>query len=122
MGAYETVVIAGTALFVGYIAGLITAGGLPQLMAGPNASRRRFAWFISILYAVSIVADIFTAWNTPIFLHLLMGVPVGWIFGVENPIAQILGHRAPTSDTQSDPQSNAPGSPPPKGGTEDDDG
>lgn len=100
MGAYETIVIAGTSLLIGYFAGLITAGGLPSLLKGERGTRRRFAWFIAILYAVSIVADILTDWSTPIFLHLLMGVPVGWVFGVENPIAQILGHRPPLSDSQ----------------------
>lgn len=102
MVGYETVVLVGGSLFVGYVAGLITAGGLPRLIEGESGTRRRFAWFIALLYGASIVADILTDWHTPIYLHLLMGVPVGWVFGVENPIAQILGHRSPSSSSRED--------------------
>lgn len=91
MGAYEAIVLFGGGLLIGFIAGIVVSGGLPKLTDGDSDTRKRFAWFLSILYAVSIIAEIWWGYHVPMPLHVIAGMAAGYIFGVENPVPQLFG-------------------------------
>lgn len=97
MGAYESIVLFGSGLLIGFIAGIIVRGGVPKLTDGDSDTRKRFAWFLSILYAVSIIAEIRWGYHIPMPLHGIAGMAAGYIFGVENPIPQLFGFRTTRS-------------------------
>lgn len=102
MGAYEILVYGGSGFVLGYFAAIITLGGVPKLLGGDSSTRMRFAWFIGLLYAISLLAEILTDFHTPMPFHIIMGTTVGWIFGVENPLAQLAGVRSPPPPEDSD--------------------
>lgn len=119
MGAYEILVAFGSGMLIGFIAGLIVRGGVPKLTDGDPETRKRFAWFLIILYAVSIVAEIRWGYHVPMPLHVIAGMAAGWIFGVENPIPQLFGlqtQRSSPSEPADESRRPNQGSPPPEDG------
>lgn len=80
----EVVGIAVIAFVVGFSVGFVVARQSPY---SERALRLRIAAFITIVWAISVIASIVIAeYQTSIWIHAIMGGICGYLFGVENPI------------------------------------
>lgn len=71
---------------VGYIARDLTPGEVRENY------RLKIAAVITAVWIVSVVAGILSpAYTTPIYVHGIMGMAVGYLFGVENPLRGLAG-------------------------------
>lgn len=88
---YKLVGIAVGFFFFGFITGYII--GKRYAKDEDEDFRRRMAQFITFVWAISVISDIgIPGYETSIWIHIIMGAIVGYLFGLDdNPVGAMFG-------------------------------
>lgn len=83
-------VVATVFFLFGFVTGFLAASRIPDDYK--QGGRFKLATFITAVWALSVVSSIaIPEYSTSIYVHLIMGGIVGYLFGVENPITSLGG-------------------------------
>lgn len=84
------ITVGGVCFITGFVIGFIVS---KQWAAdGMEDFRRKFAAIIIVAWFLSVLASIIIAgYETPIYVHGMMGAVVGYLFGADSPISALTG-------------------------------
>lgn len=87
-----TVLLAVGSFLAGYALGHVSPTRL--FTARAPEYRELIVAIIALVWTFSVIADVFVPnYQTPIYIHLIMGAVAGYLFGIENPIFSSFSER-----------------------------